>query len=234
MAKVRFASGITSIRGKFNGSQFSVSGSGAILQNKCQQRKGATTGQSLRRSGFSFLGRRWNSLSPAEKAANAAAAASYPLIDKFGNTYYLTGYQLLLRSNINLSTVELPPVNVVPAVPLQPVGFEWQQFVAGWYTTFDLTELYIAWGASTETPDFTVNAYVSYGQSSGLSVYNGVYPIRLQAPIINSEVLIQFPGLNDSNPFQPGQKIFIKAELIDNSTGVVVDSIATSAIVQII
>lgn len=234
MAKILFTSGITSIRGKFNGSQFSVGASGPMLQNKCRQRIGATNLQSIRRSNFSYLSRYWHSLSPTDKAANAAAAFAYPYTDKFGNTRYLTGYQLLLRSNINLSTANLPPINVVATTSIVPPAFAWSDVIASVRLLDNAQDIVVGWSASSPADDWSVVVYRSPVVSPGQSVYSGEFLLLGNESVTVGEAAFTQlnwpPGYN----LVAGQQVFVKANLVYKPTGVMVSTLQVGVIIEAI
>lgn len=232
MARIQMGVIVTDIRGKLAGNQFSKTRAGNILQRKCSQRKGATPAQSLKRSFFAEAARYWRTLTESERNQNNTNTSSYPVIDKFGNTTYLSGYQLLLRSNINLASIEEPPINVVPGTP--PAG-------AG---VFPLNVVIVVAGGAVTTAnvewiaptgDYTTKRaliYISPGVSPGVAVYNGRFILAgyagagdLSFDFVNSYISeIPVPG--------SGDKVFCILDLMDEATGIVVNSYRISGIVN--
>lgn len=232
MARIQMGVIVTDIRGKLAGNQFSKTRAGNILQRKCGQRKGASPAQSTRRGVFAEFSRYWRTLTDGERLANNTNTSSYPILDKFGNTTYLSGYQLLLRSNINLNTIEASPINVVPGTPPAGAGLVLTNseitITAGVITTASQAWL-------TPTGDFANKTYVLYvspGVSQGVSIYNGRYIIF--GPGDPSDQLVEFDIMFGSILATPaaGDKIFIIIDLVDTATGIVVNSYSNSIIVS--
>lgn len=232
MAKIQFGVIVTQGRGKLNGSQFSVNRSGAVLQNKCQQRRGTTSAQSAARSGFSFLGRYWRTLSPTQQAENNSATPNYPYTDKFGNTRYFTGYQLLLRSNINRRYSGLGPISVVPSTP--PAGFDLVDIELGVYELggfgFNLTLTWL--GTSPNPENYSVQVFNSPMVSAGVSLYSGRYVFLTYSPADLGEVSVQ--PINNGTQFNwvAGERVFAKVAVIHNESGIEVANYVVSALIQ--
>lgn len=220
MAKVQYSALVSEMRGKFNGSQLSKNRSGNILQVKCSQRIGATPSQSLQRSTFGFLARYWRSLSPADQTDNSANSVNYPYTDKFGNTRYFTGYQLLLRSNLNLAVSALPPIAVVPATPPVAPTMTLDDFFA-YIEPSPVGSLFWAWDVtSASQDDYTFQFFVSQPYSAGVQVYTGKWlNVGFSDPSAN-----EFGLAPEAIPFystwQIGQKVSGKLFVVHKASGV--------------
>lgn len=231
MAKIQFGVVVTDARGKLGGSQFSLNRSGAILQRKCQQRKGATQAQSSVRSGFSYLARFWRTLSVSDKNSNSDAAVNYPYVDKFGNTRYFNGYQLLLRSNLNRRYSGLGPISVVPATP--PAGFEltgielYAEQIGG-----TGSELLVTWlGVSPNPEEYSVQVFNSPMVSDGVNLYSGRY-VFLKADLATTGEVAVSPIVNGTQfNWAVGGKIFARVVVIHMASGVEVSSYVITAII---
>lgn len=225
MAKIQFSGLVREIRGRFNGSQFSVTSGGAVLQNKCVQRIGATAAQSNRRSSFSNVSRFWRTISSTDKTANNANALNYPYIDKFGNVRFLTGYQLLLRSNINRALLNLSPISVVPAIPpvIPIVAANQYLYVLEGGTDFTLGASYSF--DSTSPLEYSVVLYVGNPVSNGVNRYNGVYIIGATVPLINGAISVSGSQWNFWQAQTAGTRVFMKLLVIHNNSGIVTNKL---------
>lgn len=231
MAKINYSALITGIRGRYNGSQFSVNKSGSLLQNKSIPPKRVTDLQGLIRSRFSRLARFWRQLSTSEQQSNNDAAPNYPYTDKFGNIKYFTGYQLLLRSNLNRAVSGLQPIRVVPMIP--PQGLDIGETVL--YLSFAQDQ---GWAVSanwqqdfSQPTGYDAQVYVSKGISPGQSVYNDTwyyvgsvnqYEGLLEESFINSNVI---------NSWGYGTKVFCRVSFVHLDSGVTVAETFANALV---
>lgn len=231
MAKINYSALITGIRGRYNGSQFSVNKSGSLLQNKSIPPKRITDLQGLIRSRFSRLARFWRQLTPSEQQSNNDAAPNYPYTDKFGNIKYFTGYQLLLRSNLNRAVSGLQPIRVVPMIP--PQGLDIGYTVL--YLSFAQNQ---GWAVSvnwfqdfSQLTGYDAQVYVSKGISPGQSVYNDTwyyvgsvnqYEGVLEEYFINSNVI---------NSWGYGTKVFCRVSFVHLDSGVTVAETFANALV---
>lgn len=224
---------VTDIRGKLAGNQFSKSRAGNILQRKCNQKKGGTPSQSNRRAVFADFAKYWRSLTDSERAQNNANTSSYPVLDRFGNVKFLSGFQLLLRSNINLRTLGSSPIQVVPATPPAAAGV----------TVVYMNIAVIPSGVTEavfETTDLTGDysnktfvLYISPGVSPGISNYNGRFTqIGTYVPDVTT-YSFAFGYPNTLVLPTAGDKVFMILDMVDNATGVVVNSYRYNTIVNL-
>lgn len=108
MAKAQYGVIITELKGKVGGQVFQGGNVGKVLRNKgytagfsSSNRQGAT-------SKLSANAKRWQTMSGANRATFNAIVASWPFIDKFGNTYTGSGYQVFMAYNNILNSLGLP------------------------------------------------------------------------------------------------------------------------------
>lgn len=222
MAIFQLGTVVTDIRGKIAGQQFNKTRAGHILQKKCIQRKGATGSQSVRRANFSRLARFWRTLTGAEQSANNANAVNYPVTDRFGNVKILTGFQLLLRSNINRSLVGIEPLRVVPATPPEGVtiinaDININASVCGFPT------LSMFWNTSGSTENVYWSVfYVSEGTSPGVENYTGKYFLYGKAATQSETFDPDCVNLPQIPTWVSGRKVFVKVISFHRPSGIVV------------
>lgn len=231
MAKLQFGAIVIGARGKYNGSQFSVNRSGAVLQNKCQQRKGATTYQSAVRSSFSFLSRHWKSLTPTEQATNNVNALQYPYTDKYGAVRYFSGYQLLLRSNINRRYSDLAPINVVPVPPPAGLDILFQDY------TFSISSggarnIHVVVDVLAGVPaDYSLQFFVSPAVSSGVANYTKVYKFLTYEPATLGEGNLAVTPFYYADTWDAGLRVFLRMVVIHNASGIEVGNFVVSGVI---
>ncbi len=122
MAKVRYGSIVTELKGHIQGQVFQGGNVGFVLRNK-----GYTPGISNVRRQFatsvlSTVTATWRSLSDAQRSQWASLALTWPFVDKFGNTYYGSGFQVFTAYNAALVQLDedqvlVPNAFVMPTDP---------------------------------------------------------------------------------------------------------------------
>lgn len=232
MATIQFGSIITDARGKLNGSQLSKNRAGSILQNKCGQRKGATVAQSVFRSQFSTLARFWRTLTEEQQVANNSASVNYPYTDKYGNTRYFTGYQLLLRSNINRYVSGLSPITEVPATP--PTGFDLSDIVGSSVVVSPGTaDIALTWNAPSAPPT-AYSAQIFFGNqvSAGIQNYSGGYLFSGSLDAGEGEFSVDQTTYPPCAFLSPGNAIFTRIAVIHTPSGVEVANYVVKIIIS--
>lgn len=222
---------VTDIRGKLNGNQFNKTRSGNILQRKCNQKKGGSAEQSYKRATFSTFARYWRTLSDGDRAANNANTSSYPVLDRFGNTKFLSGFQLLLRSNVNLATIGSSPIDVVPGTPPDGAGIVVTSMTIEVSAGVATVAEFLTTDLSGDWMNKIMVLYVSPGVSPGITNYNGRFNYMYQAApdettfdfLANYIARVPAPS--------PGTRVFGILDLMDLATGIVVSSYRFSTIV---
>jgi len=121
MAKVLFTAIVAEMRNKLNGNVFSKNRGGNYLRNKVTPVNPNTTYQADQRATLSAHSAGWRGLTQAQRDAWNDAAASFPYTDIFGNVKILSGQQLYVKLNTNLSNIGEANISDPPtpvAVPL--------------------------------------------------------------------------------------------------------------------
>lgn len=120
--KIKYSALVMGVSGKLNGSVGATNKGGAYLRNKGVTKNPNTPAQALVRSRFGSLSSQFRSLTPAQISAWNTAAETFPIIDRLGDTRYLTGLGLYVQLNTNLlsvgaATISDPPIKqAFPAV----------------------------------------------------------------------------------------------------------------------
>lgn len=228
MATIKYSALVTDIRGKFNGSQLSKSRAGSLLQRKGSQKIAPSQKQLASRLNLANVGSYWRSLTTEQQAENNANALNYPYIDKYGDTRYYTGYQLLLRSNMNRVTIGQTLISVVPATPPDSVVIQAEFNNIGYYPVDEQAAGTFITAVSGSLVDRTFIWYTSAPVSAGVNNYTGKWNIVLVQDATNPDLFIGF-GPESFPVAMPGDyKYFWRIDVVDNASGVVVGSLITT------
>lgn len=124
MASGKYGAIITDMKGKIGGTIFKGTKSGPAIQNKQTSTAGARSSGKLSKAdagrvitpqkNMSLLSSAWRSLSDMQRAAWITAAPSFPFINKFGESYTGSGFQLYMQCNCNLLAIGEPSISAPP------------------------------------------------------------------------------------------------------------------------
>lgn len=123
MARILF-SGVAGVdmRGKLNGSVFSKNRSGAYVRTKVTPVNPQTTSQQNARNRLASNSQAWRGLAEEQREGWNNVAPSFPYTDIYGNSKILSGFQLYVKLNSNLSLIgssniaEPPSPVAIPAM----------------------------------------------------------------------------------------------------------------------
>lgn len=168
MASVQYGALITALKGNVGGSTFQNGNIAKVLRNKGYRAgKSSTIRQTV-------VGRlisqttRWRSLTDVERAAWASASGDWPFTDKYGNTYYGSGYQMFSAYNIALVSMGEAVVDTPVAAPtVEPVVPADPDFTANTEVVWNID--------NTTTASQIVQCYASAPMSQGKSGGNVPY-----------------------------------------------------------
>jgi hypothetical protein len=125
MARVEYGAIITSLKGNIAGQTFQNGHVSKVLRNKGYRKGSSTKARQAQVSNLIVASAGWRLMSVAEIEVWNGTADDWPFKDKFGNTYYGTGYQKFVAYTIALKLLGFPSVNA-PEAPLNaddPGGF---------------------------------------------------------------------------------------------------------------
>lgn len=115
MAKIQFGAAVADARGKLAGNVFSKSRFGAYLRKKSSPVQPRTPAQTGVRSSFTDFSKAWAStLTDVQRAAWRSLADNNPVTNVFGNQVTLTGLQIYMLVNRNLSTAAVARMDDAP------------------------------------------------------------------------------------------------------------------------
>ena len=120
MAKAKYGAFITEIKGHVGGTTFQASRGGFTVKNKGRRGTDGTTGQAsgiaLRKNNFSAITKMWGTLTAAQRLGWNNLIGIWTFINKFGDVYNGTGYQIFTAANLNLIELSESTIGDDPAV----------------------------------------------------------------------------------------------------------------------
>lgn len=117
MALVKFGGGITQMSGSIAGNTFARNRYGNYVRARTKPTNPNSTSQQLVRSALNTLTVRWSQvLSAEQRAAWNLYGTSVSMLNKLGESTFLTGFNHYIRSNSNLVRLCLPPVDDGPVI----------------------------------------------------------------------------------------------------------------------
>lgn len=111
---------VSEIRNKIAATVYSKNASGAIIRNRVTPINRRSTGQTQQRQTLASLASGWRGLTQAQRDGWNAASANFPQTDSLGQTVILTGEQLYVRCNANLTLIGQ---SLITAAPI-PTSFD--------------------------------------------------------------------------------------------------------------
>lgn len=123
MASVKWSGLVSEVRGKINGSILSVGYGGQIIRNR--RSGGGVTSTSWRKSraNLAYIAGIWRGLTTVQQDSWNAAVASYPYVNKFGDSVNPSGFQLFCTLNSNLLFIGQTLLNTASAPePVESLG----------------------------------------------------------------------------------------------------------------
>lgn len=115
MALIKFGGGIVDARGSVAGNVFSRNRFGAYLRSRVVPVNPNSSRQQVMRAAVQTITQRWkNTLTDAQRAGWAAYAAAVAWTNKLGETQYLTGFNMYVRTNVFLTQIGGTVVDAAP------------------------------------------------------------------------------------------------------------------------
>lgn len=225
--KTKFGSIIVDGRGKIGGHVASKNRAGAYLRTKVTPVNAQSSAQTAVRNVFTGFAQGWRGLTENQRAAWNAAVSDYAKTDIFGDLRQPTGFNLYQRLNNNLSQISKAAI----ATPPLPESVE----------VVAIGALTVAEGAGTMSLVYTPSA----GTNTSVKVW-ATAPVSAGRSFVKSQyrLIHTFTGetaspLNMKASYeakfgsvgQAGQKVFVKLEAVNETTGQTGTPEQTSAIV---
>lgn len=213
MAKLQTSGIVQSITGKLNGSVFQRFGSVVLMRNNKQWNKLQSVSFQNQKKRVAFLSAGWRELSGVERTAWESITGDYPRTDNFGNTYYLTGYQLYMSLNLPLLSNDIGTISapVAPAV-ISNIG-DFSANAGG------ATDIKAVW-TDAQSADEYVQIFASHGASKGKGLQGRAF--CFMASQTNNAVQNLTVTSEWENRFGQqisGQRVYLKAVVLNVVTG---------------
>lgn len=113
--KIKWGALVVDGRNKIGGQVASKNKAGAYMKNKVTPANPQTTSQTDVRSNLTTVSRAWSGLTAEQRAAWNAYAAQYPYQDIFGDSKYLSGFNMFMKCNLNLLAADESQITAPPA-----------------------------------------------------------------------------------------------------------------------
>ena len=227
MAKVKFTAVVADMRNKLNGSVFARNRGGAYVRTKVTPLNPQSVRQVAARNLLTSLAQGFRSLSQEQITAWNEAVTQWQTTDVFGDLVSPTGLALYVRLNSNISNgggslISNPPAPT-GAAALTEISLSAQ-------VTGDLFEL-------TFDPGTVPSGHTMYIESTsmlspGINNANSRFRfIEILGASETSPSNIFAPQINKFGALVAGQKVYVRAKLINIVTGEVSLALKASAIV---
>lgn len=226
--KMKFGAIVTDGRGKIGGHVASKNRAGAYLRTKVSPVNPQTGYQLGVRNRFTGLSQSWRGLTQAQRDAWNGAVGDYARTNIFGDLHNPTGFNLFQRLNNNLLLIGESMINT-PPLP-SAVG----EVIASELTAESGTESLSLTLSGAVPAGTNVKVFATSPQSAGKSFVKSEYRlIDVLAPAATTPVdLLTAYQDKFGSTGEAGQKIFVKIEAVNASTGQVGTPSEVSAIVE--
>lgn len=215
MAKVLFTAIVADMRNKLNGTVFSKNRYGAYTRTKVTPVNPQSDYQQEVRGRFGAMSAAWRGLTEGERLSWTTAAASFPVIDIFGNSKILSGQALFNQLNINLQQAGQAQITTAPA----PVAIPSLVSVGAVADNSGLLE--ITGGLAAVPAGFTAVVFATPNYGAGISFVKNKF--RLMSTVAAAATLNPYIGSSKYalrfGALVVSQKISVKMFLVSNTTG---------------
>ncbi len=117
MARVQYGVIVTSLKGNIGGQTFQNGNTAKVLRSKGYRKGSLSVKRKAQNLNIISSASAWRTIFQSDRELWATARTNWPFKDKFGNTYYGSGYQMYVAYNTALKLLGFPSVTD-PDVPL--------------------------------------------------------------------------------------------------------------------
>jgi len=208
---------VSEVRGKIAATVYSKNKGGAVIRNRITPINRRSTDQTTARQLLASFASQWRGLTPAQRASWNAASPNFPQQDNLGQTIFLSGEQLFIRSNANRQLLGLGVITSAPA----PTSFD----------VLSLTTLTIDASAGTVSLAFAptvpagfsmvvrATAPVSQGKDfftqSAFRFIKAIAAAETSPQALGTEYVAKFGSIAGAED----QKVALEAFLVENASG---------------
>ena len=212
--KAKFGMVVVAGSGKIGGHVASRNRGGAYFRTKVTPINPQTTAQSVVRARLTGLASTWRSLSDAQRAAWQAAITNYATTDIFGDIKNPSGFNLYMKLNSNLESVNLGAIST-PLMPEAPDTVSITSVIPDASSQLMPMVMSAALGSGTAVKVFAT-PQVSAGKTF---VKNEFRVIQVLAPSAATPVALGAAYIAKFGALVEGNKIFVKLVFVDILTG---------------
>lgn len=205
--------------GSHAGNTFSTNKGGAYVKRKPKGTNPRTTSQVSRQSTINMLSQGYSfTLSDAERAAWRTFAATTPVVNKIGNTTFLSAQQMFIKLNAPVIAQGNPANNAPPISTSVGAPTVLSVFAASSIGGYVQIELAASGTSSSEK----AIAFVSPPLNPGRNYVSSQLRQLPEAFTLNTvvDVTSMYLSLFGLLPTGPGQRLFVRAYVQDVTTGV--------------
>lgn len=229
MASVSFGGGITKVVGSHSGNTFSSNKGGAYVKRRTGGTNPRTATQTSARTRLALTSKYYtNTLSAAQQSAWRTFATTVPIVNRLGNTIFLSGQQMFSRLSSNLlssggSIVATPPASTAVGNPTNCTITA----VSGGGGHLDITNF-----VSSATGSDKVLTYVSPPLNPGVNFVSSKLRLLATPANVNSTAFAttDYEAIFGLLPTSAGQRIFVRIIVVNTSTGITSAAFQTSAL----
>jgi len=217
MAQVKFGSLITEAAGKVGGQILQRGRTGSQLRNLSQPVRIRTNAKSVVQQNFSSASSLWKTLNPSHRNNWNSLAATLTRLNKWGDPYIPSGFQIFCEFNLNISVLKPVTKISVPQTLLALPDLSGFSLTAN-HSPANYT---LDWTYISGDTDWSVVPYLYGTSTSGQSfsgrtpIYMGIYSdVASNQVDLTSPVALSYPPIKDA-----GMSLVVGYRLINLATG---------------
>jgi hypothetical protein len=226
--RAKFGAIVVDGRGKIGGHVASKNRSGSYFRTKVSPSNPQTNSQTLARGRMTSNAQGWGGLSDAQRSAWNSAVSDFKGTNVFGDSVNPSGFNLYCRININRAIAGQAALDTPPL----PAGVPYLSTfgVAAVSATGVVTITYAPALAVGESMVLEATPSMSPGKSFVKNQFR-VIDILTSADASPAAVTAAYAAKFGA-PGEVGQKIHLRAKIIDNATGLVGAVVQTTAVIS--
>lgn len=211
MALVKLSAMVSEMKGKLNGSVLQGSPFGQMIRNNKYSKSGTQTVWDMNKAQLATLASQFRDLSSAQLATWQTQTANYPFIDKFGDSYTPSAFQLYMALNLRLLdnglskiTSAVAPVSITDLTSVS-VGWDGTSGLYMYFDTYPDTDVYlIAYATGNISANRSVanlpykhlGAQLAY--DTGSLYFNSAYPARFGFTPADGRIAFSYRLINSN------------------------------------
>lgn len=232
MAKIDFGDLITQMRGSSGGSTYSQNMYGPYRKNRVSGLNPDTAAQSVVRARFAAITQAWRELTDAQRAEWYAHTSAFPFYDSLGRQRFYTAPALFVKLNISVQAAD--PAQAIFETPPQPteVIAPRLETLTAWISEEALVAFDAVISAALTTHNRLI-IYATQGLSAGitrprLTLFRQIY-VATDSDSTTISLTDSYTAIWGTPLI--GEKVFIRAETVQMSSGQRIQSGIISSIV---